>query len=69
MAQVTADRNGLARKLNLENRQKILDAGGVVRTLTPAQRAEWKAAMKPVWNKFAKDIGPDLIAAAQALGN
>lgn len=65
MAQVTADRNGLARKLNLENRAKILAAKGVIRTLTPAQRNAWKAAMKPVWGKFAKEIGPDLIKAAQ----
>jgi C4-dicarboxylate-binding protein DctP len=68
MAQVTADRNGLARKLNLENRQKILNAKGVIRTLTPAQRAAWKTAMKPVWNKFAKEIGPDLIKAAENAG-
>ncbi len=66
MAEVTADRNGLARQLNLLNRQKILDSKGTIRTLTAAQRAEWKAAMKPVWSKFAKEIGPDLIKAAEA---
>ena len=66
MAEVTADRNGLSRKLNLQNRQKILDAKKTIRTLTPAQRAAWKAAMKPVWKKFSKQIGPDLIKAAEA---
>lgn len=66
MAEVTADRNGLSRQLNLENRQKILDAKKIIRTLTPAQRAAWKAAMKPVWKKFAKQIGPDLIKAAES---
>jgi C4-dicarboxylate-binding protein DctP len=66
MAEVTADRNGLSRKLNLQNRKKILDAKGTIRTLTADQRAAWKAAMKPVWNQFAKEIGPDLIKAAEA---
>ena len=66
MAEVTADRNGLARQLNLENRQKILDSKGTIRTLTAAQRAAWKTAMKPVWKKFSKQIGPDLIKAAEA---
>ena len=66
MAEVTADRNGLSRKLNLENRQKILAAGGKIRTLTPEQRAAWRQAMKPVWGKFAEGIGVDLIEAAQS---
>ncbi len=65
MMEVTADRNGLARQLNLENRQKILDNGGKIVTLTPAQREAWRAAMKPVWNKFADEIGPEIIKAAE----
>jgi len=66
MAEVTADRNGLARKLNLENRQKILDAKGTVRTLSAAERQAWKEAMQPVWKKFEKQIGADLLQAAQS---
>jgi len=66
MAEVTADRNGLARKLNLENRQKILDAKGTVRTLDAGQRQAWKEAMQPVWKKFEKQIGADLLQAAQS---
>jgi C4-dicarboxylate-binding protein DctP len=66
MAEVTADRNGLARQMNLENRQKILDAAGKIRTLTPEQRAVWRQAMKPVWGKFAGGIGAELIEAAQS---
>jgi len=36
----------------------------VVRTLTPEQRQAWVEAMKPVWKKFEKDIGEDLMQAA-----
>ncbi|CCQ73262.1 DctP family TRAP transporter solute-binding subunit [Magnetospira sp. QH-2] len=64
LMEVTAERNNLARELNLNNRQKILDNKGVVRTLTAEQRAAWKAAMKPVWDRFADEIGPDLLKAA-----
>jgi len=34
--------------------------------LTDAERAQWVEAMKPVWKKFEKDIGKDLIDAAAA---
>ncbi|MCB1472872.1 MAG: TRAP transporter substrate-binding protein DctP, partial [Rhodobiaceae bacterium] len=45
-------------------RQGVLDAGGVIRTLTPEQRKAWVDVMKPVWTRFEGDIGKDLIAAA-----
>ena len=45
-------------------RAKIVEAGGTIRKLTPEQRAAWVTAMKPVWSKFEKDIGADLIEAA-----
>ena len=64
--EVSAERNRLSLEINLSNRQKILDAGGVVRRLSPAQRQKWVAAMKPVWEKFEADIGADLLDAAQA---
>jgi C4-dicarboxylate-binding protein DctP len=57
-------RNGESTKVNLANRQKIIDAGGTVRTLTSEQRQAWVEAMKPVWKKFEKDIGEDLMSAA-----
>ena len=46
------------------NKQEIIKAGGVIRTLTPEQRQAWVEAMKPVWKKFEKDIGQDLLDAA-----
>ncbi len=66
MAEVTSDRNGMARSLNLENRQKILDASSTINTLSKAQREAWRQAMKPVWNQFADQIGHDLLKAAQS---
>ena len=52
--------------MNLANKNNIIEAGGVVRTLTPEQRQEWVTALQPVWKKFEKDIGSDLINAALA---
>jgi C4-dicarboxylate-binding protein DctP len=66
LAEVTRDRNALSRKLNLANRAKVIAAGGKVRTLSAAQRKAWRTAMKPVWDKFAKGIGKNLIKAAEA---
>ncbi|HUW00189.1 MAG TPA: TRAP transporter substrate-binding protein [Gallionella sp.] len=36
-----------------------------VTTLTKAQKAEWRKAMKPVWAQFEPEIGKDLVEAAQ----
>lgn len=47
-------------------RQNIIDAGGTVRELNDAQRADWVGTMKPVWSKFTDDIGQDMIDAAVA---
>ncbi|MQA64447.1 MAG: DctP family TRAP transporter solute-binding subunit [Alphaproteobacteria bacterium] len=60
--------NASAEKINQEARAKIIAAGKKVRTLTAAQRAEWVKVMKPVWKKFEKDIGADVIEAAVAAG-
>lgn len=64
--EVTAERNALSTEINLANRQKILDEGGTIRTLSAEERAEWVSAMQPVWAQFADQIGQDLIDAAAA---
>jgi C4-dicarboxylate-binding protein DctP len=64
--EVTATRNAEATKVDLANRQNIIEAGGEIRTLTAEQREEWVTALKPMWKKFEKDIGADLIEAALA---
>ncbi len=63
---VTKEANGLVAQKEAGNRQNILDAGGVIRELTPEQRQAWVDVMKPVWAKFEADIGKDLIDAAVA---
>jgi C4-dicarboxylate-binding protein DctP len=63
---VADTRNTESERVNLSNRQNIIEAGGVVRTLSPEQRQAWVNALKPVWQKYEKDIGADLIDAAVA---
>jgi C4-dicarboxylate-binding protein DctP len=70
MDEATAANNEIANKLNAEAKQKIIAAGtSTIHQLTPAQHAAWVKVMKPVWTKFEKDIGKDLIAAAVAANN
>ncbi|MBK8908834.1 MAG: TRAP transporter substrate-binding protein [Rhodospirillales bacterium] len=59
--------NQIASDVNEEQKQKIIDSGrSEVIELTDEQRQKWVDAMKPVWKKFEKDIGKDLIDAAAA---
>ncbi len=67
--EVTQTRNQASSEVNEANKQKIIEAGGKVRTLTDEQRAAWVKALQPVWKKFERDIGSDLLAAAQASNN
>ena len=67
LGEVTATRNAEASAVNEAAKQSIIDAGGVVRQLTPEQRQIWVDAMKPVWAIFADDVGHDKIDAAQAI--
>lgn len=62
--EVTKERNEAVKKVDEENRQKIIEAGTEIRTLTPEQRQAWVDAMQPVWKKFEGDIGADLMQAA-----
>ena len=64
--EVTELRNAESYAVNQANKQAIIDAGGEMRSLTPEQRQEWVAAMKPVWEQFSGDVGQDMIDAAQA---
>ncbi|MEI8671303.1 TRAP transporter substrate-binding protein [Vibrio sp. SA48] len=66
LKEVTETRNSESNRVEQQNRQYVLEAGGVIRTLTSEQRQEWVTALKPVWKKFEKDIGTDLIDAALA---
>jgi len=63
--EVTVLRNDESTKVNEDAKKAIIAAGGVVRELTPEQRAAWVEAMKPVWVQFQDEVGLDNIAAAQ----
>ncbi|SFI42245.1 DctP family TRAP transporter solute-binding subunit [Jannaschia pohangensis] len=67
--EVTEARNSESTRVNEEAKEQILAAGGVVRQLTPEQRAAWVEAMKPVWAQFAEGIGQDVIDAAASYSN
>ena len=62
--EVTAERNSISASINQENKEKVLAAGGEVRQLTAEEKDAWRAAMRPVWDEFADDIGAELIDAA-----
>lgn len=65
--EVTVARNAEAFAVNEASKTAIIEAGGEVRQLTPEQRAEWVAVMKPVWGQFKDDVGQENIDAAQAI--
>lgn len=57
--------NEVANQKSIADRQKIIDSGRTqLVQLTDAERAQWVEVMKPVWKKFEKHIGKDLIDAA-----
>ncbi|KAA6184184.1 TRAP transporter substrate-binding protein [Thiohalocapsa marina] len=59
--------NQIARDKAIEDKGLIAESGrSEILELTPEQRAQWVEAMKPVWKKFEKEIGADLIDAAYA---
>jgi C4-dicarboxylate-binding protein DctP len=58
--------NKIAMTEDQDYRAKVIEAKKAeVITLTKAQKAEWRKAMKPVWAQFEPEIGKDLIEAAQ----
>ena len=67
--EVTAERNAAVKQVDADARQLVLDAGGVIRELTPEQRAAWVEVMKPVWAQFAEEVGQENIDAAQAIND
>ncbi|MCL4156372.1 UNVERIFIED_CONTAM: hypothetical protein GTU68_056647 [Idotea baltica] len=67
VGEVTAARNSESTAVNAAAKQAILDAGGIVRELDAAQRDEWVATMKPVWEQFIGDVGQENVDAAQAI--
>lgn len=67
MDEVTVQVNLEAERLNRDARQRILASGASeIHTLSLQQRADWRQAMQPVWQKFRGNVGADLLQAAEA---
>lgn len=64
--EVTTESNAKSNELNQQAREEIAAAGVEIRELSPEQRQLWVDAMKPVWDEFAEQIGPENIDAAAA---
>jgi len=65
MDEATKTNNDTADQLNEDAKKKIIASGNSkIIQLTADQRRQWVNAMKPVWAKFEKEIGKDLIEAA-----
>jgi C4-dicarboxylate-binding protein DctP len=67
--EVTVEANANVNDLEAKSRQAILDAGGVIRELTPEQRQQWVDLMKPVWEQFIPDVGQENVDAVQAIND
>jgi C4-dicarboxylate-binding protein DctP len=65
MKEAVALGNKVAAEKDVGDRQQIIDSGRTkVLQLSDAERAQWVAAMKPVWSKFENDVGSDILKAA-----
>lgn len=70
MKEAIAHGNKIAEEKATSDRKRIADSGrSKILELSDGERAEWVKAMKPVWDKFAGQIGQDLIDAAVASNN
>lgn len=68
-AEVTAEVNANSAAINQRDRDRVLASGKTqLVTLTPEEFRAWRDAMAPVWKRFEKEIGADLIQAAVAAG-
>jgi C4-dicarboxylate-binding protein DctP len=64
--EVTVEVNKIAEELNQRDKKRIAESGSSeIITLAKDEVAQWRNAMEPVWKTFEKDIGADLIKAAQ----
>lgn len=66
MDEAIAHGNGLAAEIDVRDRKRIAESGMTkIVELTPEERAQWVEVMRPVWGKFEKEIGKELIEAAE----
>lgn len=67
IAEVTVEVNQKALELAEHDRQQIVASKAEVLQLSKQELAAWRSAMQPVWDKFAAEIGQDVIDAAAAV--
>ncbi len=67
LREVTELRNTESVKINEQNKQLIIAAGGTVRPLNDKKRTAWLRAMRPVWKQFEADVGKENIRAIQEI--
>ncbi len=66
VAEVTAWGNARAAEINAENLDRIRESGRTeIVSLTGEELTTWQEAVRSVWEQFADNIGPDIIAAAR----
>lgn len=67
MRETTAYVNSIASTVDADARSNVLASRRTTLIeLSAEQRAQWRAAMRPVWDQFAGEIGPELLEAAGA---
>ncbi len=59
--EVTAKQNRDVFDQSEDAKQRILDDGGVIRSLSESRRAEWITAFAPVWTLYSKQVHPRMI--------
>jgi tripartite ATP-independent transporter DctP family solute receptor len=57
-----AFQRGVARDQAKSAETSMAAKGLLINDITPAERQRMRAQVKPVWDMFAKDVGPDLLA-------
>jgi C4-dicarboxylate-binding protein DctP len=67
VAQVSEEVNDKASEIALRDRQMIVDSGITeIIELDEPTLEQWRAVMRPVWNKFTAEIGQEVMAATPA---
>lgn len=67
IAETTDYVNSIARQVNEDARAAVLASGrNELIVLSDDERTQWRAAMRPVWDQFADDIGSELLEVAGA---
>ena len=66
LSEVTALVNAQAQAINRQHKEKILASGrSELVELSPDELAQWRTAMRPVWDEFAPSIGEDIMSSAR----